>query len=523
MQRFKRQGASSCGDTPSRGLDRRMMPAQSECINSAPDAIEAKVLICLTAQRDVTAQSDAVLPGVDGLAALLAQYSCVPIVSQDLPDALRLLKAEDIDVVLLGYPVDPADPKAGIRAIQSIKDCAPATEVVLYHTTDVSVSLAAYCEHVMAGARSFVNEQTCGSAAELAKRVRDCAILKRRNRQREIELDAHDIPGRFGIVGNSSAMRKVFNHVQKAAVLSDASVLITGESGTGKQLLAQAIHNLDEKRREHPFVVVNCSAITPTLAESELFGHKRGAFTGSVDDRLGYFRAANDGTIFLDEISELDLRLQPKLLRVLQESRVMPVGGDAEEEIDVRVIAATNRDLVECVRTGVFRLDLFQRLNVIPIEVPPLRTRRDDILPLIQHFVRKHASHYRGMINRIDPRVIDAIAALDSDGNVRQLENLVRHVLLTKEAGDAIELSDLPRNVISTLLAAPDNNMEQRVAEHLLERVTRDGLSLQDVLDYCEQLVLAKALAQNGHNQTKTAQLLKTTPRTIFNKIRKHN
>ena len=515
MQRYKRQEASSGGDALSKGLDRGRMPSELGRIDSPPEPIAAKVLICPA------------MPGVDQLKSLFEQHGCTPSIVADLPDALRVLKSEDIDVVLLAYLPGAGslikDPKAGVRAVQSIKICSPSTEVVLYHPTEVTISLSDYCAYIIAGARSFVNEQTCGSAAELAQRVRDCALLKRRNKQREIELDAHDIPGRFGIVGSSQSMRKVFNHIQKAAALSDASVLITGESGTGKQLLAQAIHKLDEKRREHPFVVVNCSAITPTLAESELFGHKRGAFTGSTGDRLGYFRAAHNGTIFLDEISEMDLSLQPKLLRVLQESCVMPVGGDAEEEIDVRVIAATNRDLVECIRKGAFRLDLFQRLNVIPIEVPPLRSRREDILPLILHFVHKHAGHYRGTINSIDPRVIDAIAALDSEGNVRQLENLVRHVLLTKEAGDSLELSDLPRSIITKLLTVPDSDAEMHVAEHLFERVTRDGMSLQDVLGYCEHLLLEKALAQTGHNQTRTAQLLKTTPRTIFNKIRKHN
>ena len=508
MQRQKRQEALR-GDALFKGVDRARLPEDLERQDHALDAEPAKVLICPAT------------PGADVLKAAFDQHDCITREVIDLPEVLRSLKSEDIDVVVLMYPLDEADPKAGIRAVQSIKSCAPATEVVLYHPCDVTISLNDYCEYIVAGARSFVNEHTCGSAAELARRVNDCAVLKRRCKQREIELDAQDIPGRFGIVGSSPTIRKVFNHIQKAAALSDASVLISGESGTGKQLLAQAIHNLDEKRRNHPFIVVNCSAITPTLAESELFGHKRGAFTGSVDDRLGYFRAANGGTIFLDEISEMDLSLQPKLLRVLQESRVMPVGGDTEEEIDVRVIAATNQDLGECINRGAFRLDLFQRLNVIPIDVPPLRARKEDILPLIRHFIAKHASHYHGTIDHVDTRVIDAIAALDSEGNVRQLENLVRHALLTKEAGDSLELSDLPRTVITKLLSAPDQNGEALVAEHLLERVTRDGMSLQQVLDYCEQLVLEKALVQNGHNQTRTAQLLKTTPRTIFNKIHK--
>jgi len=509
MQRHDRHDPPP-GDRTAQGSDRGRPVASRRLVGSEPEATAVKILICTSA------------PANDRLKDIFEQHGCVPSLTADLEQTLRALKSEDIDVVVLEYAVAGGDIKEDMRAVQSIKSCSPATEIVLYHADSVSISLANHCEFIIAGVRSFVNEGSCDSAVELARRVRDCATIKQRNKQREIELDARDIPGHFGIVGNSPAMRRVFNHVQKAAVLSDAPVLITGESGTGKQLLAQAIHNLDEKRREYPFVVVNCSAITPTLAESELFGHKRGAFTGSVGDRLGYFRAAHKGTIFLDEISEMDPSLQPKLLRVLQESRVMPVGGDSEEEIDVRVIAATNRDLGECIAKGQFRLDLFQRLNVIPIMVPPLRTRREDILPLVRHFIAKHTGHYRGTIDSIDPRVVDAITALDCEGNVRQLENLVRHVLLTKEAGSRLELSDLPRNVIRELLINPDPAHGDSFAEHLLEKITRDGLSLQEVLDYCERMVLEKVLAQTGHNQTKTAQMLKTTSRTIFNKIKKH-
>lgn len=460
----------------------------------------------------------------DSLLDLFRENGCSVQAIAEPAELFQSLRSGEVDVVLFEYSPDEDEPGENFRLVRKIKDCSPATEIIVYHPADAAISLVDSCEFIMAGVRSFVKDgDTDDSGAEIIRRVRDCAAMKRRNRQREIELDANDIPGRFGIIGNSPAMRKVFDYVQKAAVLSDAPVLITGESGTGKQLLAQAIHSLDEKRRDHPFVVVNCSAITPTLAESELFGHHRGAFTGSTGERLGYFRAAHKGTIFLDEISEMHPSLQPKLLRVLQESLVMPVGGDEEEEIDVRVIAATNRDLGECITDGTFRLDLFQRLNVIPINVPPLQSRKQDIPLLIRHFINKHAGHYRGgKIERIDSRVIDAVAALDSEGNVRQLENLVRHVLLTKETGDCLELSDLPRNVISKLLSSKKRDSEEAVAEHLLECVTGHGMTLQEILDYCERLVLDKVLALNGHNQTKTAQLLGTTPRTVFNKIRKH-
>ncbi|NQT20534.1 MAG: sigma-54-dependent Fis family transcriptional regulator [Planctomycetes bacterium] len=500
-----------CGDGPAQDPIRGHRLASLGSVTDGLEAITAKILICTPAT------------GNDKLKTIFEQNACTALVATDLPHLLRTLKSEDIDVVVLEYPLAGGKAQEAVQAIQNIKDCAPATEVVIYHSAHVNISLADYCQLIIAGTRSFINEQACTSAAELARRIRDCATIKRRKKQREIQLAQHDIPGNFGIVGNSPAMRKVFNHVQKAARLSDAPVLITGASGTGKQLLAQAIHDLDEKRRDHPFIAVNCSAITTTLAESELFGHKQGAFTGATGDRLGYFRAANQGTIFLDEISELNLTLQPKLLRVLQESRVMPVGDEKEHQIDVRIIAATNQDLSQCIAGGQFRLDLHQRLNVIPILVPPLSARKDDILPLIRHFVSKHASHYRGTIDAIDPRVVDAIAALDCEGNVRQLENLVRHILLTKEAGNTLELSDLPRNVIRTLLDKPDLATGDNIADHLLEKVTREGLSLQEILDYCEQIVLEKVLAQSGHNQTKTAQMLKTTPRTIFNKIKKHH
>jgi transcriptional regulator with PAS, ATPase and Fis domain len=202
---------------------------------------------------------------------------------------------------------------------------------------------------------------------------------------------------------------------------------------------------------------------------------------------------------------------------------VQPVGEDTEVEIDVRVIAATNRDMTQLIASGAFRMDLYQRLNVVPVYVPPLRERQEDILPLMTYFIRKHAHYYRGCINSIDPRVIDAICALQCEGNVRQLENLVRHVLLTKEEGDRIELADLPRGIISRLLTGPDHHVIDEVASYLFDRVRRDGMSLAQVIDHAEKLLVSKVLAHSGHNQTHAARLLQTTPRTIFNKLRKHN
>jgi len=215
-----------------------------------------------------------------------------------------------------------------------------------------------------------------------------------------------------------------FSRPNGPPLVSDAPVLICGESGTGKQLLAEAIHRMDPKRRSKPFLTVNCAAITGTLAESALFGHRKGSFTGATQDRPGYFQAANGGTLLLDEISELEKPLQPKLLRVLQEGRVLPVGDDIERPVDVRIVAACNRPLPILVESGEFRFDLYQRLNVIALVVPPLRDRPEDIPPLVQFFLRQYASYYRQPIESVDERVYEMLSRAIGSGNVRDSRTL---------------------------------------------------------------------------------------------------
>ncbi len=458
----------------------------------------------------------------------LRDLGCRVIPATSVSGALQRAAGDNIDVVVMpvNAPLQAGNDNLGrsgcLLAIEKLRSARPSAEIIFFHEADQAIDLAECCELILAGGRSFLDRSSPSFIDELTRCVDECSHIKRSYEDRKSDSLVDDIPGRYGMVGSSPAMQKVFDHVRKASMRSDAPVLITGESGTGKQLLAEAVHRLDEKRRGYPFIVVNCSAITATLAESELFGHKRGAFTGSVGDRLGFFRAADHGTIFLDEIGEMDIALQPKLLRVLQESRVQPVGADSEVEIDVRVIAASNRDVRQLIADGRFRMDLYQRLNVVPIRVPPLRERKEDILPLMKYFIRKHSHYYRGRMDGIDPRVLDAISSLQCDGNVRQIENLVRHVLLTKEAGNRIELSDLPRGIISRLLTGPDSKLVDEVADYLYERVTRDGMSITQVMDHAEKLLVGKVLAQTNRNQTHAARILKTTPRTIFNKIRKH-
>jgi transcriptional regulator with GAF, ATPase, and Fis domain len=251
----------------------------------------------------------------------------------------------------------------------------------------------------------------------------------------DMALDSNEIPsdGLAGIVGNSCALRRTMSMVRMVAP-TGATVLINGETGTGKELIAEAIHKTSD-RAHAAFVKVNCAAIPPALLESELFGHERGAFTGAAGRRTGRFEMANRGTIFLDEIGELPLELQPKLLRVLQERELERVGGTQSVRINVRVIAATNRNLKEAVDDRSFRPDLFYRLNVFPIDVPPLRERRSDILLLLEHFTKRFAGEMGKKIRTVDRRTLELFQAHDWPGNIRELQNVVeRAVILTSGA-----------------------------------------------------------------------------------------
>ena len=252
---------------------------------------------------------------------------------------------------------------------------------------------------------------------------------------------------KLGSVGQSQAIMAVFQTVLRVSTLSDVPVLITGETGTGKELLARAIHQLDLKRCHGPFIALNCSASSPGLAESELFGHRRGAFTGADRARKGLIRSAEGGLLFLDEIGELDDALQAKLLRVLQENRVLGVGEDREIDVSVRLIAATNRDLEAMAQQRRFRADLFHRLNVLAIRIPPLRERPADLKLLIEHFMEKHQLLRPGCSLAVSPECTDALAQLRWPGNARQLENMVRWVLVNKEDDAPLNLRELPFDV----------------------------------------------------------------------------
>lgn len=320
--------------------------------------------------------------------------------------------------------------------------------------------------------------------------------------------------GRMGLlVGRSPEMQQVFDFANKLAV-SDATVLITGESGTGKELVARTVHNLSPCATG-PFVPVNCGAIPEDLLESELFGHVRGAFTGATTARQGRFQLAHGGTLFLDEIGEMSPKLQVKLLRVLQEREFEPVGSDRSVRVDVRVIAATNRDLFSAVKERRFREDLFYRLNVLPIHLPPLRERQGDIALLVGHFLQRQ-NHKKGVSPvRIEAEALAQLERYRWPGNVREVENLIERLVILNEDG-VIRVSDLPEYIGEETTAASSEHLALRDL-----RLPPNGVDLNGFIQTIEDQLILQALSRTGGNKTLAAELLRLNRTTLIERMRK--
>lgn len=446
-------------------------------------------------------------------------------------DGLDLQALEDSGRRLASYaviimPLQPA-PAVGadhpsIRLLEGLRRLNPTVQVIFL--TAKGTDLNTCIEAVRQGAAGFV-ESTSGSIPPtLGDQIRQALDRRAKMIDDQQQMHAETILDETGIVAKSQPMMKLLFQAKRAGEISDAPVLIFGESGTGKQLLAEAIHRMDPKRRDKPFISVNCAAITGTLADSALFGHRKGAFTDANESRAGYFRAADGGTVLLDEISELDPTLQPKLLRLLQENMVMPLGADREEPVDVRIIAAANRPLEDMVESGEFRLDLYQRLNVISLVVPPLRERKEDIPPLVQHFLKRYASYCADPVQYVDRRVYDVLGETIGDGNVRELENLIRRMLAFKQSGNTLQLSDLPERMIAQ--AKQSASAKPAAGPAALpppKRLVLDGkTSLPQMLDRYEEMILAAALAEPDVTHTELADRLGITRRTFYNKLQKY-
>ena len=363
-------------------------------------------------------------------ALLLRQAGHRVAEAADGSNALEALGLGPYDVVLTDLRMPNLD---GMQLLEAIQRSSPETQVIVmtaYGTIESAV------EAIRHGAYDFLTKPF--QSEEVLLRV--SKALEKRRLLGEVTLYAEEFRKRYGlehIVGRSPAMREVLDRVMRVGA-TDATVLITGESGTGKELIARSIH-AGSSRRAAPFIAINCAAIPRDLLESELFGHVKGAFTGAVRDKTGKFQLADGGTLFLDEVGELPLELQPKLLRALQEKEVEPVGGTKLQKLDVRIVAATNLDMDKAIAAGTFREDLYYRLSVIPLQLPPLRERRTDIPLLIRYFCTKHNSEKVSF----DEDALEAMIAYSWPGNVRELENSVERMLIMR-SGETITLADLP-------------------------------------------------------------------------------
>ena len=392
----------------------------------------------------------------------------------------------------------------GMDLLTLVKRRTAHTEVIMM-TAHGDVDTAV--EAMKRGAYDFVTKPfaTAELRALVQKALERRSLLAENDslRAKLLRERGHDL------VGHSEGMRRVLDVVQRIAA-ARTTVLITGESGTGKERVARAIHEGSD-RRDKPFLVVNCGAIPDNLIDAELFGHEKGAFTGAVSHRRGLFREADGGTLVLDEIAELPLALQVKLLRVLQEKKVRAVGAAAEGPVDVRVRAATNRNVEDDVREGRFRQDLYYRLNVIRVEVPPLRDRTEDIRPLAEYFLRRCAAEQSKDIRGLSPDAHRALERYGFPGNVRELENIIERAVALA-TGPVIGLGDLPRE-LSGAASQPTPS---------LAGVPDEGCNLDDVLGEMERRMLLQALERSGGVRTHAAKLLGVTLRSLRYRLQKH-
>jgi len=417
-------------------------------------------------------------------------------------EAIQKLTEEKPDLVLLDIMMPGAD---GLTVLKQIKSIHPDCQVIML--TGLNTARTAFAAKGT-GAFDYVTKPF--DVEELRLRVEHA--LEKVQLSRELERLKEEVGRKYGIdhiIGKSKQIIDVFKAVSMVAA-KKSTVLITGESGTGKELIARAIH-YNSDRRSKPFVVVNCAALPDTLIESELFGYERGAFTNASQKKVGRFELAHGGTLFLDEIGELNLGTQAKFLRAIEQETFSRLGGTEEIKVDVRVIAASNRDLEQMAKTGEFRADLFYRLNVVSLFLPPLRERREDIALLLDHFLRMKAQEHSIAMKSLSPEVVDFFTAYPWPGNIRELENLIeRLTILTPH--ETITLRDLPVGMRSTDQTAT-----------LKEDVLTGARPLSDAVDEFERELIVKALQRTGFNQTKAASLLGTSRRILKYRIEKLN
>ncbi len=416
--------------------------------------------------------------------------------------ALELLHAGPSDVIISDVKMPDMD---GIEMLRAVRETLPDIGVILM-TAFASVETAR--EAFKLGADDFIQKPFDVEELKLIvrKTLEKQALIDENRAFKRAQRERGSIKN---IVGTSAKMNAIFQMIETVAEVQ-STILLTGESGTGKELVARAIHDLSP-RAEKPFISINCGAFTETLLESELFGYIKGSFTGANSNRKGLFEAAHGGTIFLDEIGEMSPAMQVKLLRVLQERRVRPVGAHDEMAIDARVIAATNRDLKQMSDEGTFREDLFYRISVIPIHLPPLRERADDIADLITHFVKKFCDQ-AGKSLTISPKAVQILENYAWHGNVRELEHTIERAVALERSSE-IQPEQLPDHIT--------NYNPQRISTEF--SLPESGINLTSHLDNLEKTYVVEALRTTAGNQTKAADLLQMPVRSLRHLLDKHN
>ena len=422
--------------------------------------------------------------------------------------AKKKLSSANYEVLITDIKMPQTD---GIEVLRFARQTSPETSVILITAVE---DYDAAVQAVKGGAFDYIHKGP-GLLEELKVAVnRALATLTLQRENFALKRDAATRNSLENIIGSSPALEKLKTTIRTVSP-TGSTVLIYGESGAGKELVARAVHACSPRAAE-PFVSINCGAFPETLLESELFGYVKGAFTGASQNKRGLFEVASGGTIFLDEISEMSVSMQVKLLRVLQERSIRPVGGTQETPIDVRVIAATNKDLRQMVAANTFREDLYYRVSVIPIQVPPLRERRDDVELLANHFLKKYANAAQKSILRIRPESLEALKKFDWPGNVRQLENTVERAV-AMASGDELRVdmeADHPR--AAAVAASANGN-----GHHL--SVSSDGIDFEKYVADIERSLIESALQQSGGVQTRAAELLKVSYRSFRHLLKKYD
>jgi DNA-binding NtrC family response regulator len=419
--------------------------------------------------------------------------------AEDGENAIEIIKSKHVDVVISDIKMPKVDGMTLLKMIKEIDSEIVVLIMTAYGTIETAV------EAMKLGAYDYITKPFSTEQVKLTvdKAIERQKLLYENKYLREKLNDQYNYKR---IVGNSPIMQPVYELIEKVAP-TDTAVLIRGESGTGKELVAHAVH-FNSRRKEKPFIKVNCAVFAEGVLESELFGHEKGSFTGAAGKRIGRFELANGGSIFLDEIGDISLATQVKLLRVLQEKEFERVGGTESIRADVRVIAATNKNLEEAIKKGQFREDLFFRLNVVPIIVPALRDRRDDIERLAYHFLHRYSMEANKKITKIDKKALDFMTRYGWPGNVRELENAIQRAVVLADS-DCIYPSNLPLDI-------------QTFQKDEYLNVLKENASLTEKVENYEKELILKAMEKANHVQTKAAKLLDINRTALIYKLKKY-